>query len=154
MENDFCQNHLYHNYNMLITYFIREVDYGSRMSPCLGGHLEEAVEPEAFHSRCRSCFPPRPCPGPGGSAPLTGGIPSRAPVWGRAPGDSVQWGEGAGRRVAPAGLLQLAPSQRTPEGTERTSCPNTPGGSPCGCWDRESLTTMAQLLPTALERCS
>ena len=31
MENDFCQNHLYHNYNMLITYFIKEVDYGSRM---------------------------------------------------------------------------------------------------------------------------
>lgn len=35
MENDFCQNHLYHNYNMLITYFIKEVDYGSRMKSCL-----------------------------------------------------------------------------------------------------------------------
>ena len=31
MENDFCQNHLYHNYNMLITYFIKEVDYGSML---------------------------------------------------------------------------------------------------------------------------
>lgn len=35
MENDFCQNHLYHNYNMLITYFIKEVDYSSRMKSCL-----------------------------------------------------------------------------------------------------------------------
>lgn len=40
MENDFCQNHLYHNYNMLITYFIKEVDYGSRMKSCLPRHLE------------------------------------------------------------------------------------------------------------------
>lgn len=31
MENDFCQNHLYYNYNMLITYFIKDVDYGSGM---------------------------------------------------------------------------------------------------------------------------
>lgn len=28
MENDLCQNHPPHNYNMLITYFIKEVYYG------------------------------------------------------------------------------------------------------------------------------
>lgn len=28
MENDLCQNHPLHNYNMLITYFIKEVYYG------------------------------------------------------------------------------------------------------------------------------
>ncbi len=34
MENDFCQNHPYHNYNMLITYFIKGVDYGPEMKSC------------------------------------------------------------------------------------------------------------------------
>lgn len=28
MENDLCQNHPPHNYNMLITYLIKEVYYG------------------------------------------------------------------------------------------------------------------------------
>lgn len=28
MENDLCQNHPPHNYNMLITYFIKKVYYG------------------------------------------------------------------------------------------------------------------------------
>lgn len=57
MENDFCQNHLYHNYNMLITYFIKEVDYGSRMK---SRHNEdtwkEAAEPDPS-SRSFSSFP-------------------------------------------------------------------------------------------------
>ena len=47
MENDLCQNHLLHNYNMLITYFIKEVYYGAQMKSCRlktpGG---EAMMPE------------------------------------------------------------------------------------------------------------
>lgn len=68
MENDFCQNHLYHNYNMLITYFIKEVDYGSRLKSCLHQHLggssgawpqPPAHSPTSFHFLCFP-FPPFP----------------------------------------------------------------------------------------------
>lgn len=56
MENDFCQNHLYYNYNMLITYFIKEVDYGSGMKQGWQQHPERAAEPEVLPF-CHSSHP-------------------------------------------------------------------------------------------------
>lgn len=58
MENDFCQNHLYYNYNMLITYFIKEVDYGSGMETGWQQHPERAAEPEALPFLAESVIPP------------------------------------------------------------------------------------------------
>lgn len=55
MENDLCQNHPPHNYNMLITYFITEVDCGSQMKSRRQKHLEkgdEAWNPSLVSSQC------------------------------------------------------------------------------------------------------
>lgn len=44
MENDLCQNHPLHNYNMLITYFIKEVDCSAQKKSCGQRHLERGDE--------------------------------------------------------------------------------------------------------------
>lgn len=48
MENDFCQNHLYHNYNMLITYSLRKLIMVHGWNHACIDTWKEAAEPEVF----------------------------------------------------------------------------------------------------------
>lgn len=50
MENDLCQNHPPHNYNMLITYFIKEVYYG------LADEIMQAKD--TWRKGSDACIPP------------------------------------------------------------------------------------------------
>lgn len=56
VEKDFCQIKLQYNYNVLITYCIKEVDCGSQMKSCGQSHLEEVMKLKNHLFSTGSCF--------------------------------------------------------------------------------------------------